>query len=209
VTLRLAAGLALILGVGALLAFLHMIGKAPWSSLAARHLRAMKDRGAAPDSVAPTTYAALQALPRGLSVAEYSALERRAVSLEGYVQLMLRAPDNDIHLEITPGPIEPRSRHPYVRGEITPQWRRGSSNWSYPELITLFRPNFGGTTDWPAGPRRVRISGWLLNDYESELPAGWVELNPTRRTLTHWELHPVTRIEAWDDSLQEFVDYPR
>ena len=204
--LRIAAAVALIAGFGALAAYLHMMGRLPTSSAAEKHLRRMKDRVAQPAAAAPTSYDAIAALPKSRPLPEYAPLERAAVSLEGYVQSVVRASDDDLHLEIVPVPRMPgEPRAPYVTGEITPQWRRGSANWNYARLVEAFRPILGGVTPWPKGTRRVRVTGWLLydSDYESK-PAVY---GPQR--LSSWELHPVTRIELWSDSLRGFVEYPR
>ena len=205
--LRVAAGLALVVGVGFLLAFLHVLGKGPFASLEQRHLRAMKDRTTAPVTIEAYDFERMAALPNGLSVAEYSAIERRAVSVEGYVQRIVRAPDGDYHLDFAPetygnqGPLVP-----FFAAEITPEWHLGSRTWRYEPLTVMFRSVFGLETRWDQPPRRVRLSGWLMCDYEYE---GAKPVFGFPEHLTHWEIHPVTRIEAWDDSLAAFVDVPR
>ena len=203
--LRLTAALVFLAGLGAFSAYLHMLGELPTASTEAQHLREMKDRTTSPDSADATTYEAIAALPRNLSVGEYSGIELRAVTLEGYVQHMVRAADDDVHLELVSIPRLPgEGIVRYVTAEITPRWRRGSQRWRWPRLVELFHPNFGGTTPWASGTRRVRLTGWLLYDYEYEsAPA------PGRTRLASWELHPVTRIERWDDARAAFVEYPR
>ena len=203
--LRFTAALVFLAGLGAFSAYLHILGEFPTASVAARHLREMKDRTLSPDSVAATTYEAIADLPQGLSVGEYSGIERRAVSLEGYVQRMVRAADGDVHIELVPMrrlPGEGNVR--YVTAEVTPQWHRASERWRWPRLVELFHPNFGGTTPWEGGTRRVRLSGWLLYDYEYEGAPAY-----GRPRLSTWELHPVTSIERWDDARAAFVEYPR
>ena len=203
--LRFTAALVLLAGLGAFTTYLHMLGKFPTASVEARHLRAMKDRTLSPDSVTATTYDAMAALPRNLTVGEYSGIERRAVTLEGYVQRMVRAADDDVHLELVPERRLPGEGNlGYVTAEITPQWRRGSERWRWPRLVELFHPNFGGTTPWEGGTQRVRLTGLLLYDYEYEGAPAY-----GRPRLASWELHPVTRIERWDDSLAAYVEYPR
>ena len=203
--LRFTAAILLIAGLGAFSTYLHTLGKFPTASVEAKHLRAMKDRTSSPDSARATTYEAMSALPRNLSVGEYSGLELTAVTLEGHVQRMVRAADDDVHIELVPTkrmPGEPNLR--YVTAEITPQWRRGSERWRWPRLVELFHPNFGGTTAWKSGTQLVRLTGWLLYDYEYEgAPAHG------RARLASWELHPVTRIERWDDAVGAYVEYPR
>ena len=203
--LRAAAAVSLLAGLSACAWYLHLIGKSPIAGLAARHMREMKDRTELPARLAPTTFAEIGGLPHGLSVAEYSGIERRSVSLDGYIQRMVRASDGDLHLEIVPAlhrPDDPALM--YVTGEITPQWHRRSEAWSYPRLVEQLRPTRGGVTAWERGTRRVRISGWLLYDYEYPDFS-----SPANRRMTSWEIHPVTRIELWDDSLGRFSEYPR
>lgn len=203
--LRAAAILSLLAGLSATGFYLHLIGKSPTASVAARHMRDMKDRIAEPAAVKPTTFAAMAELPQGRNVAEYSGIERRAVSLEGHVQRMVRAADGDIHLEIVPTAHRPDDLPLlYVTGEITPQWHRPSESWRYPRLVELFRPTRGGVTAWEGGTRRVRISGWLLYDYEYP-----DFTSPANRRMTSWEIHPITRIESWDDALGRFAEYRR
>ena len=207
-TLRVAAALALLLGAAALLAYLHELGKGPWADPAARHLRAVKDRAASPAAVEPLAFAELEGLPRRRRLAEYAPLETRGVVVEGYVVRILHAPDGDLHLDLAPEPVGRAGPFPrYAITELTPQWRRGSRNWSHDRLAATLRPTFGGATSWEHGPRRVRLSGWLLYDYPHEgwVPSGFLPLRP----VSAWEVHPVTRIELWDDSLQGFVEYPR
>src|SRR5439155_525008 len=100
VILRIAAAVALIAGFGALAAYLHMMGRLPTSSAAEKHLRRMKDRVAQPAAAAPTSYDAIAALPKSRPLPEYAPLERAAVSLEGYVQSVVRAPPGDPHRSV-------------------------------------------------------------------------------------------------------------
>src|SRR5207247_8242597 len=144
--------------------YLGLVGKAPWSTSQERHLRAIKDRTAAPDSLEPVSFQDMATLPRNVPVAQYAAFERRAVSLEGYVQRMLRAPDGDFHLDFADTLEEEGRLVPYLSAEVTPQWHLGSVRWRYERLVALFRPHIGGETPWDEPPRRVRLSGWLLYD---------------------------------------------
>jgi hypothetical protein len=210
VTLRLAAALALALGAGALILFLHLLGETPFASPAARHLRAMKDRTSVPDSIAPTTIHEMMALPHGHPLAEYAAIERRGVSLEGYVQHLMRASDGDFHLEIAERPVTPGGWNTeYISAEITPRMRSGSSAWTYQRLLERFHPLLGGATSWTGGTRRVRISGWLMYDWQYDNPPlpGSPEHDATR--LTGWEIHPVTRIAVWNPDSARFEELRR
>ena len=111
--LRIAAAASVALGVTILMLYLGLVGKAPWSTPQERHLRAIKDRTAAPDSLEPVSFQDMATLPRNVPVAQYAAFERRAVSLEGYVQRMLRAPDGDFHLDFA-DTLPVRRGHPAV-----------------------------------------------------------------------------------------------
>jgi hypothetical protein len=74
--------------------------------------------------------------------------------------------------------------------------------------VATLQPEFGATTPWEGGPRRTRISGWLLYDFQYDDSLGeWSgDFHPPR--ATGWEIHPVTAIDIWSDSLG-FVEYPR
>ncbi|HEY3215678.1 MAG TPA: hypothetical protein VGK93_04235 [Candidatus Eisenbacteria bacterium] len=200
--LRLAAILAMTAGVLGWFGYLRLVGKGPFVPPAARHLRAMKDRLTAPDSLTAVDFAWMTALPRLQTPAEYAPLERRAVSLEAYVETFFRQSDGDFHLELVAHDPGNHPQHPrHVSAEITPQWHRGSSGWRYERLAAALRPIKDQGGPWDTAPRRVRLSGWLLYDYEYE------DLPPRR--LTNWEIHPVTRIEVWDDSLVAYREFPR
>lgn len=208
-TLRILATLSLLLGAGALLTFLHLLGKGPFAARAERHLRAMKDRAIAPAAAQPLTISEMGDLPRSRPLAEYSVVERRGVRVEGYVQRILRATDGDFHLSLSPLRTHMGDRRGFANAtaEVTPQWARRSSAWSYERLAEVFRPLRGSTTDWEGGPRRVRLSGWLMYDYPSEgaVPEDLYSIP----AVSAWEIHPVTRIEFWNDSLGTFMEYPR
>jgi hypothetical protein len=206
VILRIAAGLAVTVGAALLLAYLAEIGKAPWSSLAARHLRAMKDRTTEPARYDTVRLEQMARLPRERDVSEYSGLERHGVVADGYVQRMLRAADGDVHLDFAPD-LDPEGRLvPFVSAEIPPEWSRGSERWRYPYLVAAFRPIVGGVTPWDSGPRRVRLRGWLMYDYAYEgqrSPFGFPQ------KISSWEIHPVTGIELWNDRAGRFAELPR
>jgi hypothetical protein len=204
--LRIAAAGAVVLGATILVLYLNELGKAPWSPAPKRHLREMKERTALPQRYDPMTFAAMAALPRSAPLAEYAAIERRAVSLEGYVQRIVRAPDGDIHLDFADTLDAEGRLVPYLSAEITPQWHIQSGTWRFERVMALMRPRIGGPARWDDPPRRLRLSGWLMYDYpyENEAPVFGF---PPHRTL--WEIHPVTRIEAWDDSLARFVEFAR
>ena len=208
--LRLAAALSLLLGAAALAAYLHIMGYGPLAGAAARHMRALKDRRAAPESVSVFTLADFDALPHRMALADYAPLERRGVTMEGYVQRFMRAVDDDYHLELAPTGRAPGGPDTvYASAEITPAFRRDSQPWSYEALVAAFRPTRGGATPWNTGPQRVRVSGWLLYDYPYDAPPSEWDKRMASPRISGWEIHPVTRIELWDDTLRRYVDYPR
>jgi len=202
VILRVLAAASLVLGVVLLVGYLLALGEGPFASTAARHLRAMKNRAGAPPRFGALPIAGMAALARGGSYRSYGALEARGVAVEGWVERMIRATDGDFHLDLR-GPAGPGT--PYAIAEITPAWRRGSRRWSYDALVAALRAD-GGVTAWEGGPRRVRLSGWLMYDFPHEGMRPRPGMPPA---VAAWEIHPVTKIEIWSDSLARFVEYPR
>ncbi len=208
--LRLAAALALLLGGAALAAYLHIMGYGPLAGASARHMRAMKDRTAAPESVSVITLAGFAELPHRTALGAYTPFERRGVAMEGYVQRFMRAVDDDYPLELAPTPRAPGGPDTtYATAEITPGVRGDSKPWSYEALVAAFRPTRGGATSWDRGPRRVRVSGWLMYDYPYDAPPSEWEKRMASPRISGWEIHPVTRIELWDDRQLRYVDYLR
>jgi hypothetical protein len=209
-TLRIAATLLLALGVAALLAYFQLLGKGPFARAEARHMRAMKDRSEAPRDPVPMALSEFHTLPYRRPLAEYAPLERRGVVIEGYVKHMLRAPDGDLHLEFTAMQPEHGGPMAYVTAEITPVWHRRAPRWSFPSLRAAFRSGSGGeVTSWETKARRVRLTGWLMYDYQFESRRPDLSLVPPQQRESGWELHPVTRIEIWDDARAAYVEVPR
>jgi len=210
VTLRLAAALALLAGALALAAYLHVMGHGPLAGAAASHLRAMKERRAAPTSLEIMTLERFAALPHFAPLATVAAIERRGVTMEGYAQRVMRAVDDDIHLEIAPTPRAPQGPDTvYATAEITPGVRGDSPRWRYEALVAAMRPNHGGSAAWDGGPRRVRVTGWLLYDYQYDAPPSESARRDEAPRISGWEIHPVTRIEVWDEARGRYQDYPR
>jgi len=202
--LTFAAGAALLVGG------LALLGRAPGLPEVTRHLRAMKDRIDPPSDVLPFTMADFAALPHHVPLAARSALEAHGVQMAGWVQRMVLSGDGDLHLEL----VE-KQRHlgerdtAYVVAEITPSWREQAKGWAYESLLVAFRPNRGGRAPWEAGPRRVRLTGWLTLDHTYDKPVStWLQLHEAPRR-TGWEIHPVTRIELWDDAASAWRELPR
>jgi hypothetical protein len=203
--MRLAAILWLLMGATALVGYLTIAGEGPMASREARHLRAMKGRLAPPAAPAPITFAGLGALPHFHSMSEYEAIEGRGVTLEGYVQGMLNSSDGDVHLEV--GETQAVPTWPnilYATAEIPERWRHGSASWQYESLAATFRPVGSGIHRWDQPARRVRLTGWLLYDFQYDAPQ-----TQTVGRLTGWEIHPVTGIEVWDERAGRFVAYAR
>ena len=207
-TLRTLAALTLSLGAVTLLAGLALLGKGPEVPPELRHLRAGKARTKAPAKYAVWTSDSFVALPHGRPLGVYAPHERRGVSLECRVQRTLLAGDGDLHLELVGTPREPGGRDTaYVTAEVTPQWRR-PGGWTSEGLTAVMRPNRGAVTPFEGGPTRMRVSGWLLYDYQYDSqPTSWSLQNLAPR-LTGWEIHPVTRIEAWDEARGAWRELP-
>jgi hypothetical protein len=189
------------LGAATLGVALVLLGRAPGLPEATRHLRAMKDRDDPPADVRTLTMADFAHLPPDLSLPRRAALEAHGVRMQGWIQRIVLSADGDLHLELVEKPRLPGGRDTaYVVAEITPPWRRQARAWAYESLLVAFRPNHGGPAAWEAGPRAVRLTGWLLFDPPYHHPVStWLQLNGAPRR-TGWEIHPVTRIELWDDA---------
>jgi hypothetical protein len=212
-TLRIAAAAAVMLGIGLFIFYLRWIGEGPLSTAEDHHLRDMKERTTVPDSVVPYTFADFAALPHGRPLAEFAPLERRGVALEGYMQFASLAGDGDYHLSLSESLPRSLFNHRTITAEMTPEFTRGSTRWSWERLAAELRPLSWALPPWPGGPRRVRVSGWLLYDFQYDAPFLKQKVpiipGPWHPRLTGWEIHPVTRLEIWDEARGGFVDYPR
>lgn len=208
-TFRVLASATFVLGAAVLALALGLLGLAPGAAPEARHLRQMKARTSEPDRYVPYTLADFHALPHGLAVPYRARRESVAVSFECWNQRMMMAGDGDAHLELVASERASGGRDTvYVTGEVTPAFRRGGG-WSYDRLLQVFRPNHGGQTPWEGGPARVRVSGWLLYDYQYDhVPTSWSLQNAAPRA-TGWEIHPVTRIERWNEATAAWIEVPR
>ncbi len=198
--LRSAAVLIFAAGTTALMAGLVLLGRAPGLPEATRHLRTMKDRREAPAQVRDFTLQELDSLPHGAPMATRAALEAQGVRVTGWVQRMGLSGDGDLHLELVQCARRAGERDTaFMVAEITPPWRENARGWSYESLLVAFRPNTGGRAPWPAGPRAVRLTGWLNYDLPYDRPPStWLRQHGAPR-LSGWEMHPVTRIETWDE----------
>jgi hypothetical protein len=192
-------------GAAALVAGLALLGRGVGLPEPTVHLRSMKDRVQPPDSVRDVDMTFFANLPHRPPMTERAALEREGVRMTGWVQRILYSGDGDLHLELAEHRRTADDRDTaYVTAEITPPWRGPHRAWGYDSLLVAFRPNTGGATRWEAGPRRVRLTGWLLYDHPYDrIPSSWLLANGTARR-TGWEIHPITAIELWDDDAQRW-----
>ena len=202
--------IAFLTGAAVLVLGLGLLGRGFGLPEQTRHLRTMKDRVEPPDQVRDVDMNYFAALPHGVSVAVRTPYEREGVRMTGWVQRMLLSGDGDLHLELTEQPRQPTERDTvYVVAEITPPWREQRRGWAYESLLVAFRPNRGGATAWDAGPRRVRLTGWLLYDHQYDKPVTTWSLQYAKARRTGWEIHPVTGIELWDDAVQGWRELAR
>ena len=151
-------------------------------------------------------------------VPEIDRLEERAVVVEGYLVRVNQLADGktyahllrrgDIHLEIASAPdFHPAGSSALrVICEVTVpfQWRR--EHWNLEGLAplaglvsdSLISHSYPGGTP---GGARVRLSGYLLDDFVHCAAVG-----QTRATA--WEIHPVTKIEVWNENHKRFEPVP-
>lgn len=204
------AVLIFVAGAAALMSGLALLGRAPGLPEQTRHLRQMKDRLEPPTDVQSFTMADFAALPHHIPLATRRALEARGVLMSGWVQRIVLSGDGDLHLELVENQRHLGERDTaYVVAEITPPWREQSKGWAYESLLVAFRPNRGGRAPWEAGPRRVRLTGWLTLDHPYDRPVStWLQQRGAPRR-TGWEMHPVTRIELWDEASSAWQELRR
>jgi hypothetical protein len=210
VIVRSLAVLIFALGASLLVGALALLGRAPGLPERTRHLRLMKDRAEAPSEVLDYHMADFLSLPHRLSLAERRDLEGHGVRMSGWVQRIVLSGDADLHLELAENQRHLGERDTaYVVAEITPPWRTGARSWSYESLLVAFRPNHGGPAPWEQGPRRVRLTGWLTLDHARDHPVSTWSLMYSSPRSTGWEMHPVTRIELWDEATSNWRELRR
>lgn len=198
----------LLCGLGLWLTAESLEGRGPLASPRLRHLRAMKDRAEAPPEYEDFALDGFRALPARLPLAELAGIERRGVRVEGYVRRIERSFDGDFHLTVVAAPSAPPGRSErYVTSEITEHWREGSTRWTLEGLRAALGSDSAARPPGTRHPRRARLSGWLMDDLWCDALPAWVFDRSHR--LSAWEIHPVTRIEVWDDARGQFVELPR
>jgi hypothetical protein len=151
-------------------------------------------------------------------VPEIDRQERRAVVMEGHLVRVEQLADGktyahlirrgDIHLEIASAPdFHPAaSSAQRVICEVTVpfQWRH--KQWNLEGLTpiaglvtdTLIGHSYPGGTP---GGARVRVSGYLLDDFVHCAAVG-------RSRATAWEIHPITKLETWNEGRNRFEPVP-
>lgn len=197
-------------GAAALIVGLALLGRGIGLPEQTRHLRAMKDRSEPPAEVRDVDMEYFASLPHGAPMPVRASLEREGVRMQGWVQRILLSGDGDVHLELAQNRRVLGERDTvYVVAEITPPWRNQRRGWAYESLLVAFRPNSGGATAWDAGPRRVRLTGWLLYDHAYDKPVTDWSLHFGKARRTGWEIHPVTGIELWDDAARDWRELAR
>jgi len=199
-----------IAGAAVLIFGLALLGRGLGLPAQTRHLRALKDRVEPPDQVRDVDMTFFADLPHRPPMQERAALEAQGVRMEGWVQRILLSGDGDIHLELAEQRRTVNDRDTvYVVAEITPPWRQHRRGWAYESLLVAFRPNRGGPSAWDAGPRRVRLTGWLTYDHPYDKPVSSWSLLHDKARRTGWEIHPVTSIELWDDGRSTWRELAR
>jgi hypothetical protein len=195
--------LAVFLGLGA--------AGVPASALAKhsdqhRYLTEQKNRTDIPRRYEPLTFAeflALPAIPEKYTASEWDTVRtqtQRGVGLEGYIAEVIQAADGatygrppdqgDLHVHLRAA-RQPQCgvgglRNQQIVTEVTPHFQPPTTGWSYEALLDLCQRQ-----------ARVRISGWLLHDYQHIRDIGaW--------RASAWEIHPVTSIEVWSPEREEW-----
>lgn len=168
-------------------------------------LNRLKNRDLPPDSYAPESVAEIleetpteaEAMGRKKrsrwsadALEEVAKLENHGVSVEGVLlRVKVEGPEScnchsstnvDRHMWLATDPEDDRSESMVV--EISPRLRGVHPNWTDERLRGLATQH-----------AKVRISGWALWDEEHPEQVG-----RTRGTL--WEIHPIHKIEVWQDS---------
>jgi hypothetical protein len=175
-----------------------------------RYLDEQKNRTDIPAHYEPLAFPeflALPAVPERYTAPDWDTVRvqtQRGVSLEGYIAEVIRARDGatygrpreqgDLHVHLRAA-RQPRCgvgglRNQQIVTEVTPHFQPPTTGWSYEALLDLCQRQ-----------ARVRISGWLLHDYQHIRDIGaW--------RASAWEIHPVTNIEVWDPGREEWQKFP-
>jgi hypothetical protein len=85
--------------------------------------------------------------------------------------------------------------------ETTPRVRRQHTQWTTARLKP-WTAHIGSKANASYNQQPVRISGWLMLDPEHQ------DMIDEGLRSTLWELHPITKIEVWDDGQWVDLDSP-
>jgi hypothetical protein len=111
----------------------------------------------------------------------------KAATIEAYVIQVVKSDDGDYRLSVAAKPGETNSKL-WVIVEATPAWLAKEPSLAEAKLAD--RGLIG---------KKVRATGWLFFDTAKvTFPRG-----------TDWEIHPVTKIERWDEPLAAWVEVKR
>ncbi|MCU1307922.1 MAG: hypothetical protein JWN45_2617 [Acidobacteriaceae bacterium] len=186
-----------------------------------------KNRTDVPAEYHPVTWDAIntQKYPQGApksrtnwtpnQLAQTAPFEGAAVSVEGYlykVKVESSSPsakrggestncharlanDVDWHMPLTANVDEGEDVAIIV--ETTPRVRQAHTNWTTARLKP-WTAHVGSQPNSNYNRQKVRISGWLMLDPEHQ------DMINSRLRSTLWEIHPITKIEVWNNG--QWVD---
>lgn len=152
-------------------------------------------------------------------LATIEAFEGAAISVEGYlykVKVESSSPnansggestncharlanDVDWHMPLTANVGEGQDVAIIV--ETTPRVRQQHSRWTTARL-KLWTGHIGSKENASYNEQKVRISGWLMLDPEHQ------DMIDSGLRSTLWEIHPITKIEVWNNGTWTDLDNP-
>ena len=190
-----------------------------------------KNRTDVPSSYHPVTWDAINGLDYAkgakksrmewtpAQLATIAPFEGSAISVEGYLYKVKvesssanaksggestnchAHPANDVdwHMPLTANVAEDENVAIIV--ETTPRVRRQHPQWT-PAHLKPWAAHIGSQPNGGYNQQKVRISGWLMLDPEHQDMIN----NGLRSTL--WEIHPITKIEVWENGSWVDLDTP-
>jgi hypothetical protein len=190
-----------------------------------------KNRTDVPDSYHPVTWDAINTLDyakgakksrmdwTASQLATITPVEGAALMVEGYlykVRVESSSPtaasggestncgarlasDVDWHMPLTANVGEGESVAIIV--ETTPRVRHDHPNWTTTQLKP-WTSHIGSSANSSYNKQKVRISGWLMLDPEHQ------DMISEGLRSTLWEIHPITKIEVWDNGSWADIDNP-
>jgi hypothetical protein len=189
-------GTLTLVGIGYAVATV-ILGATPWQYLS---LVVQKGRTTVPVAYEPWAWAdflTLPTVPRAYPAPDWTTVQgytARAISLEGYMAEAYRWRDGDLHVHLRAAPsahcFPGGPRQAQIVTEVPPAFQPPQTGWSAAVLRQLCEQQL-----------RVRLSGWLLRDFEHAEPSSaW--------RVSAWEIHPVTAIEVWEEAGQAWQPLP-